>query len=102
MPLLNAARVLTPFIISFAVGLILAPLLAHYLYKHQAWKKKAGKGKGIGDNNGTPLFDELHKEREVSTPRMGGVLVWASVLVTTFGLALLGWFFGDSFQLLNF
>ncbi|MDR3546922.1 MAG: hypothetical protein P4M11_01365 [Candidatus Pacebacteria bacterium] len=102
MIILNAARVLTPFIISFAVGLLLAPLLSHYLYKYKAWKKRGGKGRGMGDDNGTPIFDELHKEREVSTPRMGGVLVWGSVIVTTFGLALLGLVFDGSFSLLNF
>jgi phospho-N-acetylmuramoyl-pentapeptide-transferase len=102
MPLLNAARVLTPFIISFAVGLLIAPILSYYLYKYKAWKKQGGKGKGMGDDNGTPLFDELHKVREVSTPRMGGILVWGSVVVTTFGLALLGFVFNTSFGLLNF
>jgi phospho-N-acetylmuramoyl-pentapeptide-transferase len=102
MEILNAARVLTPFIISFAIGLLLAPLLSHYLYTYKAWKKQAGKGKGMGDKNGTPIFDELHKVREVSTPRMGGMLVWVSVVVTTFGLALLGSIFNGSFSLLNF
>ena len=102
MGLLNAARVLTPFVISFAVGILLAPALSHYLYKYKAWKKQGGKGKGMGDDSGTPLFDELHKVREVSTPRMGGILVWGSVVVTTFGLALLGFLFNGSFGLLNF
>ena len=100
--LLNAARVLVPYIISFSVGILLAPILSHFLYKHRAWKKKGGKGHGMGDNNGTPLFDELHKEREVSTPRMGGVMVWGGVLVTVLGLALLGALFDGPFALLNF
>ncbi|MBA3789062.1 hypothetical protein H0X32_01545 [Patescibacteria group bacterium] len=102
MHVLDAARVLTPFIISFSVGLLLAPLLSYYLYKYKAWKKKSGKGKGLGDTHGTPLFDALHKEREVSTPRMGGILVWSSVAITTFGLALLGFLFDGPFELLNF
>src|SRR5690349_15112692 len=42
--------------------------------------KKKGKG-GIG-SGGTPIFNELHKEREISTPRMGGMLFWASVIAT--------------------
>lgn len=100
--LLNAARVLVPFVISFSVGIMLAPLLTHFLYKFQAWKKKSGKGNGMGDGNGTPLFDQLHKEREVSTPRMGGLLVWGGVVITVFGLALLATVFDGSFSLLNF
>lgn len=100
--LLDAARVLIPSVISFIVGIGLAPVVTHYLYKHQAWKKKGGKGKGIGDNSGTPLFDELHREREVSTPRMGGIVVWGSVLITAVGIALIGFFAGDSVAQFDF
>src|SRR5690606_32183853 len=32
--------------------------------------------------NETPIFNKLHKEREVNTPRMGGVVVWGSTLIT--------------------
>jgi phospho-N-acetylmuramoyl-pentapeptide-transferase len=102
MNIFNAARILIPFIIAFSVGIMGAPLLTHYLYKHRAWKKKGGKGKGLGDDNGTPLFDSLHQVREVSTPRMGGVLVWGGVVVTTLGLAILGAVGGAPFTLLNF
>lgn len=76
-----AAQVLIPSAATFALGIAFAPFLSALLYRKQAWKKRAGKGGGIG-GGGTPLFDELHKEREVSTPRMGGVLIWSSVLAT--------------------
>jgi phospho-N-acetylmuramoyl-pentapeptide-transferase len=79
----TAARVLIPSATSFALGIVFAPLLANVLYRAKAWKKKSGKGEGIG-GGGTPIFDELHKERETSTPRMGGILIWASVLATAF------------------
>ncbi|MFA5942169.1 MAG: hypothetical protein WC798_00640 [Candidatus Paceibacterota bacterium] len=79
----TAARVLIPSAAAFALGIVFAPLLAGVLYRAKAWKKKSGKGTGIG-GGGTPVFDELHKEREVSTPRMGGILIWASVLATAF------------------
>jgi phospho-N-acetylmuramoyl-pentapeptide-transferase len=102
MNIFDAARVLIPFVIAFAVGIMFTPLLADNLYKYRAWKKKAGKGKGIGDSNGTPIFDSLHKEREVSTPRMGGILVWGSVVITALLLRLLPVFFGQPFTLLNF
>ncbi|OGD69101.1 hypothetical protein A2811_02260 [Candidatus Campbellbacteria bacterium RIFCSPHIGHO2_01_FULL_34_10] len=48
------------------------------------WKKKAGKEAGIGDGNGTPIFNELHKEKDTGTPRMGGIIIWASALFTIF------------------
>lgn len=98
----NAARALLPFIISFGVGIALAPLLAHYLYTYKAWKKTGGKQKGIGDDAGTPLFNSLHKEREVSTPRMGGILVWGTTLFVAFLLWLVAYAFGGDFTKLNF
>lgn len=82
----TAVRVLIPSATSFALGMVFAPFLAGVLYRAKAWKKSAGKGAGIG-GGGTPIFNELHKEREVSTPRMGGILIWASVL----GTALFFW-----------
>src|SRR4051812_24810565 len=98
MVIFDAARVLIPFVICFAVGIAGAPLLTHYLYKYKAWKKKGGKGKGMGDDTGTPLFDGLHKEREVSTPRMGGILVWGTVTITVVGIAILAALLPDAFS----
>ncbi len=97
----EAARVMIPPIVSFLIGIALAPVLSHYLYKYRAWKKVAGKGKGMG-GGGTPIFDELHKEREVSTPRMGGILIWVSILVTAFGISAFDFFFGEPFHTLSF
>lgn len=97
----NAARVLIPAVVAFVVGIIIAPILAHYLYKYKAWKKHAGKGNGMG-GGGTPLFDELHKEREVCAPRMGGVLIWVSVLATALGISGLGIVFGGPFSIFDF
>jgi phospho-N-acetylmuramoyl-pentapeptide-transferase len=97
----DAARVLIPSAVAFAVGIGFAPVLAGYLYSHKAWKKKAGKGQGIG-GGGTPIFDELHKEREVSTPRMGGILIWSATFATVAGLWVLGRLFGLPFSELDF
>lgn len=89
----TAAQVLIPSATTFALGIVFAPLLAGVLYKAKAWKKQSGKGSGIG-GGGTPIFDALHKDRETSTPRMGGILIWASVLTTAF----LFWIMGQSFD----
>jgi phospho-N-acetylmuramoyl-pentapeptide-transferase len=100
--LFAAARVLLPFVISFSVGIVFAPLLTHFLYKYKAWKKHAGKLAGMGDANGTPLFNALHKERETGTPRMGGLLIWGSVLITALALMLGAMLFDSFFTELNF
>lgn len=97
----TAARVLIPAALAFAIGMIVAIPLAKALYRAKAWKKKAGKGHGIG-GGGTPIFDELHKEREVSTPRMGGILIWSAVLATALILFILAHVFGSFWKELDF
>ena len=100
--LIDAARVLIPSVLAFVIGIALAPVLTHYLYKFRAWKKKGGKGNGMGDGNGTPLFDQLHSEREVSTPRMGGILVWASTLGSALLIWILAALFGEPYFSFDF
>ncbi len=99
--LFDAVRILLPFIASFAIGILIAPIVAHALHERKAWKKKAGKGNGMG-GGGTPLFDELHAVRETSAPRMGGIVVWGSVTLAALGFIALAYVFGGEFSELPF
>lgn len=74
-------KIFLPTVLAFFIGIFLTPFWANYLYRHQMWKKRAGKI--TPDGRETPIFNQLHKEKEVGTPRMGGVIIWASVLITT-------------------
>jgi len=65
-------NVLLPAIVAFVIGILITPLVTHFLYTHKVWKKKAGKGNGYG-GGGTPIIDELHRESDTNTPGMGGV-----------------------------
>jgi phospho-N-acetylmuramoyl-pentapeptide-transferase len=73
-------KVFVPSTLAFFLGILITPFLTHYLYKYRLWKKKAGKL--TPDGLETPIFNELHKHKEVGTPRMGGVVIWASTLLT--------------------
>lgn len=95
----EAARILIPFVTSFAIGILLTPVLTHYLYKHQVWKKKPGK-KAM-DGKDAEHFNRLHQAREGYTPRMGGIVIWASVLLTALVFGLLAFFLDDPFTKLN-
>ncbi len=75
-------KVITPTAVSFFLGIVITPIVTHYLYKYRCWKKRAGNTKGLGDSSGTPIFNELHKEKEVGTPRMGGLVVVIAVCIT--------------------
>ena len=96
----EAARILIPFITSFAVGILLTPVLTHYLYTYKVWKKKPGKEtlEGTVAEN----FNKLHQAMEAHTPRMGGIVIWASVLITALLFALLAFVVDGSFTRLNF
>ncbi|MEK7587089.1 MAG: hypothetical protein AAB453_04435, partial [Patescibacteria group bacterium] len=94
-------KVFTPITITFALGILLTPFLTHYLYKYKLWKKCAGKI--APDGRATPIFNDLHKGKEVGTPRMGGVIIWASVLLTVFFIWLYATLFPSELSLkLNF
>lgn len=81
-------KVFIPATAAFVVGILLAPLLTHYLYTFRVWKKVARKTA----LDGTPAaeFEKLrttvHSGTETSTPRMGGILIWTSVSIITLGL----------------
>ncbi len=79
MPL-DIVKVFLPSVIAFAIGIVTTYFLSAELYKRKMWKKKAGKIDFAG--NKTPLFNELHKDREVNTPRMGGIVIWLSAALT--------------------
>jgi UDP-N-acetylmuramyl pentapeptide phosphotransferase/UDP-N-acetylglucosamine-1-phosphate transferase len=93
-------KILIPAALSFAIGIGITPIVAHYLYTYRAWKKRPGKE--ALDGTIAREFNRLHIENEVRAPRMGGIVVWASVLLTIFGIALLGLIPSPYLSSLNF
>ncbi len=95
----DLVRALAPAIATFAIGIALTPILTHYLYQYRAWKKIPGK---IAlDGSAAAEFNRLHEGNEIRAPRMGGIVIWGSVLLVTAGTALLALFF-PSFAPLDF
>ncbi len=90
--IINFVKIILPAVLAFAVGISLTPFLTSYLYRHKAWKKKAGKN--ALDGKEAVVFNELHKEKETGTPRMGGVIIWLSSVV----VILLLWFLANMFS----
>ncbi len=85
----NIPNVIKVFGLSFTVfvaAILWTPFLTKYLYKHRMWRKNVREFSPDGTK--TPLFSKLHKDRETTVPRLGGVLIW----VTSVGVALLLWF----------
>ncbi len=97
----SVIKVLGISAIASLIAVLWSPFLINFLYKHQLWKKTGGKKAISGED--AVVFNSLHKEREVSVPRMGGMLIWATtafVIFFFYGLSLL--FPNSWFTLLNF
>lgn len=69
------------------ISFFLAPLLIKLLNRLQFWKKSARDKAITGER--AEVFYSLHKDREVSCPRGGGILIWLSVLLVVFIFTLI-------------
>ncbi|MDO8560660.1 MAG: phospho-N-acetylmuramoyl-pentapeptide-transferase [bacterium] len=99
--ILNVVKVFGLAAVSFFIALLWTPLLTHILYKYRLWRKEARTT--APDGSATPLFHELHKEREVRAPRMGGLLIWVTTIFVAFAVLILADMTGSSFlSKLNF
>jgi phospho-N-acetylmuramoyl-pentapeptide-transferase len=80
-------KVIIPGFLTFLIGIGLTPFVASFLYKHKLWKRssRAIETTEKPEDEINPAFKEIHNEQaELNTPRVGGVLIWGSVLLTIF------------------
>lgn len=82
---LDPFKVLLPAVLSFIIGVIIAPAIGRFLTRHKLWKKK-NVSKTIDGKDAT-ITASLHNDEKSPVPRLGGVVVWGSVFAT----ALLLW-----------
>ncbi len=79
---MDILKIVIPTTLTFIIGILITPLVSNYLYKNKLWKKKSVTV--ATDGGATTLTQKLHNDEERKTPRMGGIIIWASVLITTF------------------
>jgi phospho-N-acetylmuramoyl-pentapeptide-transferase len=75
-------KVFAPTALAFTIGILIAPIITHYLYHFKAWKKVGGKT-ALGGQTASE-FNRIKGEAETKTPRMGGIVIWGSVFITVF------------------
>lgn len=76
---LNLLKIFVPTTFAFFLGIILTPLATHFFYKYKMWKNHSRSEEGTVTD-----FAKIHNEKEeLHTPRVGGIIVWVSVLLTT-------------------
>ncbi len=82
---LDPFKVLLPAVLSFIIGVIVAPMVGRFLVRHQLWKKK-NVSKTIDGKEAT-ITAALQNDEQRPAPRLGRIVGWAAVFAT----ALLLW-----------
>jgi phospho-N-acetylmuramoyl-pentapeptide-transferase len=85
--IIDIVKVFTPSALAFFIGLLITPLITHYLYKYKAWKKRSV----LVATDGRPatISQRLHNDEQKKTPRMGGIVIWISAFITIIGIWLI-------------
>lgn len=99
--IIDIVKVFLPAVGAFTLGVLFTPFLTNYLYSHKMWKRKAGKT--ALDGKEASVFNSMHNEREINTPRMGGIVIWFSSAFVIIGIWLISQIFpGDTTTKLDF
>ena len=96
----DVMQIFVPAMLAFLIGVGITPFLTHFLYQWKMWKPKAGKT--ALDGSVAAEFNRLHEHKETGTPRFGGIIVWASVLLTADLLSILARVYPAAFSMLAF
>ena len=87
-------KIFIPAVLAFFIGIAITPVITHFLYKHKIWKKTGGKIALNGQE--ATEFNRLKGQNETKTPRMGGIVVWSSILITVLLLYIFQHIFSES------
>ncbi len=85
----DIVKVFLPAGTSFIIGIAITPAVSGFLYKNEMWKKKSVTVSVDGGE--TPISNKIHNDEQKKTPRMGGVIIWASTLISILLLALISY-----------
>lgn len=73
-------KVLLPAVVSFVMGIFIAPLVVRLLTHYKVWKKKSVTT--TIDGKEATLTAALHNDESKQLLRMGGIVIWFSVIAT--------------------
>jgi len=96
-------KVFIPATMAFFIGIAITPFFSHFFYRHRLWKRSLRSDEKANPGMSAE-FNTIHNsEAEGNTPRIGGVIIWASVLLTIFFVYLISVIFPSPSTLrLNF
>jgi phospho-N-acetylmuramoyl-pentapeptide-transferase len=77
--LLDAIKIFVPTTLVFVIGILITPTLTTLMYKYKLWKKN---NRAQESDITNVHFAGVHDgAAEVATPRVGGIIIWLSVLI---------------------
>jgi phospho-N-acetylmuramoyl-pentapeptide-transferase len=96
-------KVFIPATLAFFIGISITPFFSHFFYQHRLWKRSI-RSDTVANPGISEAFNKIHNaETEGSTPRVGGMIIWVSVLLTVFLVYIISLIFpSDSTSRLNF
>ena len=98
---IDVLKILIPSTVAFIVSILITPFVTNFLYKNKMWKKSSVKL--TMDGQAATISSKLHNDEERKTPRMGGIVVWGSTLITAIIFLFVSTFFpSDVTGKLNF
>lgn len=85
---LTLTKVFLPAATAFIVGILVTPFFTGLMYKYRLWKR-VSRQDDVSNPTIAEDFKKIHNhDEEVKTPRVGGIIIWFSILFTT----ILFWF----------
>ena len=87
---IDVLKVVLPSVLTFFIGILITPFFTNFFYKYKMWKKSPRTENQDGTSE---TFANIHNtSAELSTPRIGGVIIWVSVILTVLIIYLLSVF----------
>lgn len=80
--MIDIVKIFVPSLFAFLLGLLITAPISEFLDRHKFWKKKSVSV--ATDGGETTITQKLHGDEERKTPRMGGIVIWASAILTIF------------------
>jgi UDP-N-acetylmuramyl pentapeptide phosphotransferase/UDP-N-acetylglucosamine-1-phosphate transferase len=92
--MMNILKIFLPAMLSFLIGIAITPIATRYFYQYKLWKRTS---RLDNPDEMSLAFKKIHSEKEkteTGTPRVGGIIIWGSVVLTIILVYVLKLFFG--------
>jgi phospho-N-acetylmuramoyl-pentapeptide-transferase len=96
---MDILKIILPTVLTFFIGISITPFFTRYFYKYKMWKKSPRT-----EADTSSAFNTIHNTaHEISTPRVGGIIIWVAVLFAVCVIYLLSIIFpSEVTEKLNF